>query len=162
MPGSGKSTVGVLLAKRTGRSFVDTDVLIQAATGRSLQEIVDRDGYLELRRIEEEMLLGLDLRGHVIATGGSAVYSETAMRHLGAGGTVVLLRTGLATLRERVTDYESRGLAKRPDQTLEDLFAERSILYEKFADTAVDCDGLCHEKVCTAVREAVRAVSGRS
>jgi shikimate kinase len=127
MPGSGKSTVGVLLAKQTGKAFVDTDLLIQSRTGGTLQDIVNRDGYLELRRIEEQVLLGLDLSDHVIATGGSAVYSEAAMGHLQAGGTVVFLRVSLATLRQRVGDYETRGLAKRPDQTIEDLFAERPI-----------------------------------
>jgi shikimate kinase len=151
MPGSGKSTVGVLLAKLTGKAFVDTDLLIQAGTGRTLQDIVDRDGYLELRRIEEQVLLDLACRNMVIATGGSAVYSERAMAHLRADGVVVFLKVGLETLKARITDYGTRGLAKRPDQSIEDLFAERCALYHAYADVAIDADGVGHEAVCKRI-----------
>lgn len=151
MPGSGKSTIGVLLAKRMSLGFVDTDLLIQRAQGRSLQEIVDRDGYLALRRIEEEVLHGLDLHGCIIATGGSAVYSERAMAHLQAHGLVVFLHVELAELEARVHDFRSRGLAKRPDQDLEDLFRERFLLYAKYADITVTCAGLGQEEVCARV-----------
>src|SRR5690554_2704475 len=89
MPGSGKSTVGVLAAKRLGMGFVDTDLLIQEEAGRTLQEIVDQDGYQALRHIEEQVLLKLSVENQVISTGGSAVYSDAAMRHLKANGTVV-------------------------------------------------------------------------
>ncbi len=160
MPGSGKSTVGVLLAKRTGRAFVDTDLLIQTKTGKTLQDIVDRDGYLALRRVEEQVLLGLALRGHVIATGGSAVYSQTAMEHLRTDGVVVFLKVGLGTLKARVKDYETRGLAKRPDQTIEDLFSERSALYREHADITIDCDGLDHEEVRERIEVALRSCCG--
>jgi shikimate kinase len=151
MPGSGKSTVGIMLAKLTARDFLDTDVLIQSLHRRSLQDIVDRDGYRELRRIEEEVLLKLDCRHHVIATGGSAVYSDAAMAHLKKHGTTVFLSVDLATLRQRVHDYDTRGLAKRPDQTLEDLFDERGALYKKYADIIVNCIGLSHEQVCAKI-----------
>lgn len=148
MPGSGKSTVGVILARLTGRAFVDTDLLIQAASGRPLQEIVDAEGYLALRRIEEEVLLGLDCRGHVIATGGSAPYSSRAMAHLRGDGIVVFLDADMATLAARVRDFGQRGLAKRADQTFADLFAERLPLYRAYADITVPCAGLSHEEVC--------------
>ena len=161
MPGSGKSTVGVLLARQMLRDFVDTDVLIQRSQGRSLQDIVDRDGYLTLRAIEERVLLGLRCRGHVIATGGSAVYSEAAMMHLQTEGTVVFLQVSLATLRQRVRDYETRGLAKRPDQTIEGLFAERSALYERYADITIDCEGLGQEDVCRKIIAGLRSVRPR-
>jgi shikimate kinase len=151
MPGSGKSTVGIILAKQTGRDFVDTDVLIQSAKGRTLQDIVDREGFMVLRRIEEEILLKLDVRNHVIATGGSAVYSDAAMAHLKSHGTAVFLDADLSTLTARVHDYETRGLAKHPDQSLEDLFRERCTLYRKYADYAVDCIGLTHEEVCAGI-----------
>jgi shikimate kinase len=151
MPGSGKSTVGVILARQTGRGFIDTDVLIQTAQGRSLQDIVDHDGYLVLRKIEEETLLKLDVRNHVIATGGSAVYSHSAMVHLKSQGIALFLDADLRTLRARVHDYETRGLAKRPDQSLEDLFRERCTLYRKYADFIVDCTGLSHEEVCERI-----------
>lgn len=151
MPGSGKSTVGVLLAKRLALAFVDTDVLIQAAERRSLQEIVDAEGHLALRRIEERVLLGLDCRNHVIATGGSAVYSPSAMEHLRTGGIVVFLDIDLPTLEARVADFGTRGLARRPDQTLVDLFAERRPLYLEYADERIDCSGLTHEMVCARI-----------
>jgi len=125
MPGSGKSTVGVILAKLTSRSFVNTDVLIQTKQGRSLQNIVDRHGYLALRAIEEKVLLDLDCRNHVIATGGSAVYCHAAMTRLKSGGIVVFLDVDLQTLEKRVHGYETRGLARRPDQSVTDMFAER-------------------------------------
>jgi shikimate kinase len=157
MPGSGKSTVGVILARMTGRDFVDTDVLIQTAQGRSLQAIVDTDGYLALRRIEETVLLGLDLQCHVIATGGSAVYSERAMAHLKAGGVTVFLDVDLAALRSRVRDFATRGLAKRPDQNLAELFHERFALYTRYADVTIPCAGLTHEEVCARIIERTGA-----
>jgi shikimate kinase len=151
MPGSGKSTVGVLLAKKAFMDFIDTDILIQCAEGKPLQEIVDTQGHMALRRIEEEVLLKLECRNHVVATGGSAVYSEAAMEHLKSGGRVVFLEADLATLQSRVHDYETRGLAKRPDQTLEELFQERSSLYSHYADTTIHCAGLTLEEVCSAI-----------
>jgi len=151
MPGSGKSTVGILLAKLTALDFIDTDILIQTTFKQSLQNIVDRDGYQALRRIEEEVLLRLDCREHVIATGGSAVYSDAAMAHLKSGGRVVFLQVDLATLKARVRDYNTRGLAKRPDQTVDDLFAERSALYRKYADVTIECSGLTHDEVCEKI-----------
>jgi len=155
MPGSGKSTVGVILAKLLAKNFVDTDVLIQTQEGRSLQDIVDHDGYLALRAIEERILLGLACRNCVVATGGSAVYSDSAMHHLKKSGTAVFLDVDMATLKARVHDYETRGLAKRPDQTVDDLFAERFALYRKYGDITVNCVGLNHEEVCEKIRKAL-------
>lgn len=151
MPGSGKSTVGVILAKLTSRDFVDTDVLIQVSAGRPLQEIVDSEGHMALRRIEEEVLLGLACRRYVVATGGSAAYSHRAMEHLKSDGIVVFLDADIATLESRVRDFAQRGLAKRPDQSFADLFAERFPLYAKYADITVDCQGLTHEEVCARI-----------
>jgi len=151
MPGSGKSTVGVILAKLAGRDFVDTDVLIQKEQGRSLQDIADQDGYLKLREIEEKTILKLECRNHVIATGGSAVYSHTAMTHLKADGIAVFLNVDLQTLLARVKDFETRGLAKRPDQGVADLFSERHTLYRKYADVVIDCEGITHETVCEKI-----------
>ena len=102
MPGAGKSTVGVILAKKTACAFVDTDVLIQTSQRRTLQDIVDTDGYAVLRKIEEEILLALCVRNNVIATGGSAVYSDRAMTHLKSGGILIFLSTTLSTLESRV------------------------------------------------------------
>jgi len=151
MPGAGKSTVGVVLAKRTSRDFVDTDVLIQRSQQRTLQDIVDVDGYAALRKVEEVVLLGLSVRNHVIATGGSAVYSGRAMGHLRADGLVIFLDVDLPTLVSRVHDFASRGLAKRPDQDFADLFQERMDRYKLYADITVDCTGLTQEEVCAAI-----------
>jgi shikimate kinase len=151
MPGAGKSTVGVLLAKLTARNFVDTDLLIQSAAGRSLQDIVDSDGYLALRQLEEQVLLGLSVNKHVIATGGSAVYSERAMAHLKSNGLMIYLDVDLQTMTERIDNLGTRGLAKRPDQDLSDLLAERSALYQQYADQTIACSGLNHEQVCERV-----------
>lgn len=159
MPGAGKSTIGVLLAKQLAMGFVDTDLLIQRAEGRSLQAIVDGDGYLALRRIEEEVLLGLRVQHAIIATGGSAVYSERAMTHLKQTGRVIFLDVELAELEARVHDFCTRGLAKRPDQGLDDLFRERFLLYSQYADITITCAGLNQEEVCARVMAHMRGVA---
>lgn len=158
MPGSGKSTVGVILAKQSGRAFVDTDLLIQSSAGKTLQDIVDSDGYLALRTIEAEILLGLSLRNHVVATGGSAVYSAAAMEHLKKDGVVVFLEADPSTLAARIGDFGSRGLARRPNQTFEQLFQERLPLYRKYAELTIPCAGLTHEQVAGEIIDAVDAL----
>ena len=155
MPGAGKSTIGVLLAKLTCKSFVDTDVLIQLQEGKPLQEIVDRQGYLALRRIEEQVITGYGCTNCVVATGGSAVYSPAAMAHLKRHGTIVFLDADLPSLEARVTDIGTRGLAKRPDQSFRDLFEERVPLYRKYADITIDCRGRTQEAVCQAIISAM-------
>jgi len=156
MPGSGKSTVGVILAKQTSREFVDTDVLIQTLQERSLQEIVDTEGYTVLRKIEEDVLLGLSIQKSVIATGGSAVYSDSAMAHLKSNGLIIFLDVDLPTLESRILNFRTRGLAKRPDQNFADLFRERFILYTKYADIVIKYDGLTQEEVCARIMDRVR------
>jgi len=155
MPGAGKSTIGILLAKLTCRSFVDTDVLIQSQEGRPLQKIVDTQGHLALRAIEEQVIIGHGCMGCVIATGGSAVYSPAAMAHLKRHGMVVFLDADLQTLESRVLDLGTRGLAKRPDQSFRDLFHERVPLYRKYADITIDCSDRTHEEVCGLIIEAL-------
>ena len=151
MPGSGKSTVGVILAKKTSRDFVDTDVLIQTSQQRTLQDIVDTDGYAVLRKIEEELLLGLSIRNYVIATGGSAAYSDRAMAYLKADGILIFLDVDLDTLQSRTRDFGTRGIAKRPDQSLAGLFEERFPLYAKHADITIKCDTITQEQVCEKI-----------
>jgi len=158
MPGAGKSTVGPILARRTGRLFLDCDTLLEQQERRGLQEIVDGDGHLALRAIEEQLLLGLSAGRHVIATGGSAVYSDKAMRHLSALGRVIWLRLSLEALASRLGNFAERGLVKRPEQTLADLYAERGPLYERYADVVVDCAGFGPEQV---VENILRALGGR-
>ncbi len=139
MPGSGKSTVGVLLAKLLAKQFVDSDILIQDHCGQTLQEIVDTKGHMVLRQIEEEVVLGMDHTNHVIATGGSVPYSDAAMQHLKKDGLIAFLQTDMQTLRKRVHNYDTRGIAKRPEQSIEDLFTERDSLYRKYAEITIDC-----------------------
>jgi shikimate kinase len=153
MPGAGKSTVGVILAKQTSRDFVDTDVLIQVSQERTLQDIIDANGYAALRKIEEEILLGLSVRDHVIATGGSAAYSDQAMTHLRSEGVVIFLDVDLTTLESRVSDFSTRGLAKRPEQSFAELFDERLSLYNKYADVKIKCAELTQEDVCAKIIE---------
>lgn len=151
MPGSGKSTVGVILAKLTSLNFVDTDVLIQVSHGQTLQDIVDTSGHMALRVIEEKELLTLNIHNHVIATGGSAVYSLSAMKHLKSDGIAVFLNVDLPTLESRVCDFDTRGLAKRPDQSFADLFDERFSLYTKYADVTINCLNATPEEICTRI-----------
>jgi len=159
MPGAGKSTVGVILAKQTSRDFVDTDMLIQTSQERTLQNIVDVNGYAVLRKIEEDVLLGLSVQNCVIATGGSAVYSDRAMAHLKSDGLVIFLDVDLPTLESRIHDFLTRGLAKRPDQDLADLFHERLTLYTKYADITIKCAGLTQGEVCARIINRAREQS---
>lgn len=140
MPGAGKSTLGVQLAKATARGFVDTDVLIQLREGKTLQQIIEQSDYLALRQIEENVLLSLHHSKDVIATGGSAVYSETGMRALRASGPVIFLSVPLETLNQRIHNYEQRGIARRPDQSFADLYRERNLLYRRHADITINCE----------------------
>ena len=155
MPGAGKSTVGVLLAKHLGLGFVDTDLLVQERAGRRLQEILDGGGHRELRRLEEEVILGIDDRGAVIATGGSAVYSARALGHLARGGTLVYLRAGLELLESRIDDYDRRGIANPAGQSFAEIFAERAPLYQRYAELTVDVEGRTQEEVARAVIEGL-------
>lgn len=156
MPGAGKSTVGVLLAKRLALGFIDTDLLIQEIEGKALQDIVDGEGYEVLRDVEEKVLCALEARHAVIATGGSAVYSERAMAHLRQLGDLVYLQLPLAGILARVRNLETRGLARRPGQTLEDLFHERALLYERHAQVSLNCEGLSAEETVDAICDALK------
>lgn len=153
MPGAGKSTLGVLLAKELNLDFLDTDVSIQVHEGRSLQDIMDSEGYMKLREIEEAVLLNTDANGKVISTGGSAVYSDAGMQHLKAQGTVVFLDVTLSELRKRIHNFDTRGIARRPDQSFEELFEERCALYNKYADIHYDCNGQSPAEILEAIKE---------
>jgi shikimate kinase len=155
MPGAGKSTVGVLLAKALGLGFDDTDLLIQTACDRTLQQILDADGYLRLRELEQQVILQVAARGRVVATGGSAVYSEPGMHHLGAAADIVYLDVPLTVLLGRLDNLDSRGVARPPGQTLEDLFAERTALYRHYADVTIDANLASADAVALAITEAL-------
>ena len=151
MPGSGKSTVGIILAKQITKRFLDTDILIQNMAGKSLQSIVDNEGHMALREVEEKVLLSVRCKNHVIATGGSAAYSEPAMLHLKKNGTIVFLQTSLDELKARIHNYETRGLAKRPEQSFQDLFDERESLYRRYAEMTIESSQLTQDQVCDEI-----------
>jgi len=139
MPGAGKSTLGLLLAKHLAKDFVDTDLLIQLEQRRTLHDILREQGHLTLRDTEEKILLNAHYPNHVIATGGSAVYSAPAMRHLKQFGPIIFLDVGIEALQQRFSDMNSRGVARAPEQTFADVFAERYPLYLQYADIVIDC-----------------------
>ncbi len=147
MPGVGKSTVGVLLAKAAQLGFVDTDLELQARSGRSLQRMIDEDGLDAFLRQEEACLLELAARDTVIATGGSAVYSTPAMRRLKAGGPVVWLDLPIEDIERRLSNLAVRGVVMPPGWTLRRLHAQREPLYRGWADLVVACGGRTQDQI---------------
>ena len=155
MPSSGKSSVGVILAKLLEFDFLDTDILIQKKSGMSLQSIVDRMGYLKLREIEESVVLSLDVDGYVIATGGSVVYSKLAMRHLKSLSKVVYLKITYPEMLRRLGDYTERGLAKPKEQSILELYRERAKLYEQYADFTIFNEGMSASEAALMIKDAI-------
>jgi len=142
MPGCGKSTVGVLLAKALGKAFIDTDVVFQAKEGRKLQKIIDEIGIDSFLKKEEEAILGFSCSDTVIATGGSVIYGQKAMEHLHRDGFVVYISLPYEEIESRLSNLATRGVTLRNGQTLRDLYDERIPLYEREADyvfEATDC-----------------------
>lgn len=138
MPGCGKSTVGVVLAKHMGYRFVDSDLLIQDRENRLLCEIIEQEGLDRFNEIEEEVNASIQIDHAVIATGGSVVYGPRAMEHLKRIGTIVYIRLPYEAIEDRLGDLTARGVSVREGQTLRDLYEERIPLYEKYADIIVD------------------------
>ena len=157
MSGAGKSTIGVLAAKALGMDFVDTDLLIQQQEGRLLQEIIDRDGIDRFLEIEEDVLVRAAGRytRTVIATGGSAVYSDKAMRALGGSGVIVYLDVPCAEILRRLQNITTRGIVLRHGNTFEDAYNERLPLYRKYSELTIDC---AKEDIEQSVREVVDGV----
>ncbi len=157
MPGSGKSTVGVVLAKMLNYEFVDVDLVIQQRCDKTLQRLIDALGPAGFIDVENEVLQSLDFQHTIISTGGSAVYSHDAIKHLAQEGVIVYLAVGLSSLEERLADFSERGVVMRQEgaMSLETLFAERAPLYEEHADVTVDVDGLSITEAANAVRAAL-------
>jgi shikimate kinase len=155
MPGAGKSTTGIILAKNCGLGFIDTDVLIQINRQKTLQQILDESNYLELRNIEENEILKLNTENHVIATGGSAVYSEKAMDHLLSISTVIFIEVSIEQVRKRVQNFATRGIAKAKNQSLEDLYGERQQLYKRYAQVTVDGNAGSQEILAARIEAAL-------
>lgn len=152
MPASGKSTVGVVLAKTLGMGFVDTDLVIQQREGRLLQDIIDSDGLTEFLSAEENAILSLNCKNSVIATGGSAVFGERAMQKLRENGTVVFLDVPLEALINRLDNIKTRGIAAKKDQSVDLILKERLPLYKKYADFTVSVQ---NENVETTVEKII-------
>ena len=146
MPGAGKSTIGVLLAKTMLLSFVDTDLIIQNKYKSALCDIIESEGTDGFLKIENDVICGCDFENSVVATGGSAVYGKEAMEKLKKDGTVVYLKLPLSELEKRLADIKTRGVAMKNGTTLAELFEERSPLYEKYADITLDCSNLTPEQ----------------
>lgn len=155
MPGAGKSTVGVILAKRIGYNFLDTDLIIQAREKSRLQQTIDRYGLDYFRHAEEQALLALNMERTVIATGGSVVYSSKGLSELGRSGYQIYLEVGLNELEQRIADMGQRGLVMAKDQTFADLYNERTPLYEEACELKINCDNLNAEQVAAAVEQAI-------
>lgn len=155
MPGAGKSTVGIILAKNLGMGFIDTDVLIQTRARKTLQQIMDTCGHLGLRAVEEREILDLRVAHHVIATGGSAAYSPAAMDHLGRISTIVFLQAGFDEIKRRIHNFETRGIAKDKNQSFEALFNERQVLYRQYAEVTIDCNRLDQEQAVLQIAAAL-------
>ncbi|MDE6274434.1 MAG: shikimate kinase [Clostridiales bacterium] len=156
MPSAGKSTAGVLLAKRIGYGFIDCDLIIQGEQGMRLSEIIDKEGAEGFIRIEERVNAGLFARRCVIATGGSVIYGARAMEHLKTLGKVVYLKLSVEEVAKRIPSFAKRGVVMRENvSTLEELYKERIPLYEQYADVTVECDGKTIDETVVDVATAL-------
>ena len=151
MPGAGKSTLGVVLAKILGYQFLDSDLLIQKEEKRRLSEIIEKEGIEGFISIENRVNASIKAEKTVIATGGSVVYCEDAMKHLKSIGKIVYLKLSFEAVSKRLGDLKGRGVVLKENQTLKDLYAERVPLYEKYADLVVDEEGKNLEESLQAV-----------
>ena len=155
MPGAGKSTVGVILAKVLGYRFIDSDLLIQEQEKCLLKDIIERDGLNGLLRVEEQVNSEINSEESVIATGGSVIYGPKAMEHLRRIGTVVYIQLSYETINDRLDNIRQRGVVFQEGQTLKDLYEERCPLYEKYAHIIVNAEKLGMEEVMEKIAREV-------
>lgn len=155
MPASGKSMVGVLLAKRLGMEFIDGDLLIQKQEKRLLKEIIEQEGIDRFIEIESEIHEKLQVNNTVIAPGGSVIYSEKAMKHLQSIGKIVYLKVSYEEIVKRLANIKERGVVLKQGMTLRNLYDERIPLYEKYADITVNEDGLSAGQIVDYLRTVV-------
>lgn len=161
MPSSGKSTIGVLLAKRLGFSFVDVDIVIQEKEGRLLKEIIAEEGMDGFLKVEERVNAELDVKLSVIAPGGSVIYGEEAMSHLKEISEVVYLKMSFEEMEKRIGNVVDRGVALKPGFTLRDLYNERVPYYEKYADIVIDEEGKTPGETVDELRDIIEAMMDR-
>lgn len=152
MPGCGKSTIGVILAKTLGMSFVDTDLIIQQRENRLLQNIIDKDGLESFLDIERDAILSVDCKNSVISTGGSAVFRKEAMTHLKNDGIIIFIDVAPETLKKRLSNIKTRGIAAGKDESVDDIFNQRLPLYKEYADFVLTVE---NESVETSVERLV-------
>lgn len=155
MPGAGKSTIGVILAKVLGKDFIDADLVIQKKEGRLLSRIIEEEGTEGFLRIEEKINQSLHPKAAVIATGGSVVYGQQAMAHLREIGIVVYLKLSYEAVAGRLRDIRGRGVVLREGQTLRELYEERKELYERYAHVTVEEDGFTVEETLEKTLQAL-------
>ncbi len=158
MPACGKSVSGVVLAKSMQMNFIDTDLLIQKAAGKGLQEIINEDGMESFRRLEEEVLCRINTHNTVIATGGSAVYYPKAMEHLKKLGRIVYIHTSLETILARLKNITTRGVAMDKNQGIAELYEERKPLYKKYAEITVESGAGSMEETVTNIVEQIESL----
>lgn len=156
MPGVGKSTVGVILAKVLGCQFVDSDLVIQKEEGKLLKEIIEEVGPEGFIEVENRINASLEARHSVIATGGSVVYGKEAMQHLKEIGTIVYLSLPFDEINKRLSDIKGRGVVLKEGQDLKDLYEERTLLYEAYADIQIDESGLNIEETIERIVETIQ------
>ena len=156
MPGSGKSTVGVVLAKTLGYDFLDSDLVIQKKTGKRLSSSIEELGIEGFIELEDQVNSGINVENTVIATGGSAVYGDNAMKHFKDISMVIYLKLPYESIRKRLGDLNKRGVVIREGSTLEDLYKERVPLYEKYADMIVECEGKELREIVEEIGERVK------
>ncbi|MDD3206104.1 MAG: shikimate kinase [Lachnospiraceae bacterium] len=156
MPGSGKSTVGVVLAKNMGYHFIDSDILIQDQYGKLLHEIIEERGIEGFWKVENDVNASVQEERCVLATGGSAVYGAEAMEHLQKIGTVVYLQLSFESIKERLGDLNKRGVTVKEGQTLKDLYEERIPLYERYAHLTIDCEKASIRDIVAKIAEMIQ------
>ena len=155
MPGCGKSTVGVVLAKALGMDFIDSDLVIQKQMGQKLTALIEAHGDEGFRAIENRINAELTAEDSIIATGGSVIYGEDAMRHLKSIGTIVYLKLSYEAIEDRLGDLHARGVTIKPGWTLRDLYNERVPMYERWADITVDCEDMRLREVVQTIADAM-------
>lgn len=155
MPGVGKSTVGVVLAKRMGFKFMDSDLVIQDTEGKLLHEIIEEKGIEGFIETEDRINAGINVDKTVLATGGSAIYGENAMKHFSEIGKIVYLYLPYEDLKDRLGDLNERGVVIRHGQTLEDLMEERTPLYEKYSMIKIDCTNKAIREIVAEIAKSV-------
>lgn len=160
MPAVGKSTVGVVVAKRLGMRFLDTDLLIQEQEGMLLRDIIAKAGEDGFLQIENQVNRDVDVENTVISPGGSVVYCREAMQNFKKNGTVVYLKVSYGTIKKRIRNPQQRGVVLREGQSLQDLYEERARLFEAYADITVSEDDLSIEQTIEAVLQNFMPISG--